>query len=308
MRRIVITVSAVALATLVVVICVRTASAQTNGSDNGKKGTVSVGVSSSSGSPGGSGSGSTVIHGGPAGPQCTYTMITTAEAEQANMPPGGPTPGNWYFVNCPGEELLIQNGGLVWIPTGTPIRPGPPAVTPEQVAAQAAASITLPSPVVATDPNQVTEANLATWVWIRAGFWHSRSVTASVDGVSATATATPVSVTYNMGDGGGFICNGPGTAYQPDVPAAQQHSSCTYTYRTSSAGQPSVDGNPDHGAFTVTATVTWSVSWVSVGSSGGGTSRHSKHPLQLTCGCSRCNRSALAEPTTDEGEQRCHAR
>jgi hypothetical protein len=61
-----------------------------------------------------------------------------------------------------------------------------------------------------------------------------------------------------MGDGSTVVCNGPGSAYDPTRPPDAQHSSCTYTYRRSSAGEPDQ-------RFAVSATATWRVTWQATG-------------------------------------------
>ncbi len=74
-----------------------------------------------------------------------------------------------------------------------------------------------------------------------------------------------------MGDGGSVTCNGPGPAYQPSVPAESQTTNCSYTYRKSSAGEPTVNGDPNNAGFPVTATITWGVSWTAQGIPASGT-------------------------------------
>ena len=56
------------------------------------------------------------------------------------------------------------------------------------------------------------------------------------------------------------------------VPETAQTTDCSYTYLKSSAGQPSAngDGDSNNGAFRVTATITWTVSWLATGVAGGG--------------------------------------
>ena len=127
----------------------------------------------------------------------------------------------------------------------------------------------LPSPLLHFDPASFGVTNLATWMWIDPSIWHVYSATASVASVTATAVATPRSVSWNMGDGSTVVCSGPGTPYRADLPASVQQTSCSHVFRRSSAGQPSPDGNPNDGAFTVTATVTWAVSWSSDVGGGG---------------------------------------
>lgn len=138
------------------------------------------------------------------------------------------------------------------------------------VGAQAADAIALPDPSISVNPALFSVVNLPTWLSIDPDLWHPYQATVTAGGVTATATATPIDVTWTMGDGGETVCDGPGTAYDPRLPAQDQSSSCTYTYGRSSAGEPSVTGNPDDGAFSVTAAVHWSVVWVADGAPGGG--------------------------------------
>jgi hypothetical protein len=77
------------------------------------------------------------------------------------------------------------------------------------------------------------------------------------------------SVTWTTGDGSTVTCDGPGTAYNPALSAEEQSTNCSHTYKTTSAGQASADGNPNDAAFTVTATVTWTVAWAGPNGSAG---------------------------------------
>jgi hypothetical protein len=144
-------------------------------------------------------------------------------------------------------------------------------VDPHAVALQAENSLNLPSPTIEFNPPTNAVVNLPTWLWVDAGLWHPYVVSATVGAVTATATATPTSVTWNLGDGGSLECAGPGTAYRTDLPASAQQTSCSHEYQTTSLGQPSPDGNPNDGAFRITATVAWEVAWTAQGAPGGGT-------------------------------------
>jgi hypothetical protein len=73
-----------------------------------------------------------------------------------------------------------------------------------------------------------------------------------------------------MGDGAVVDCTGPGAQYDVDLAPNLQTTSCAYTYTRTSDGEPSSDGNPNDGAFAVTATVTWDVMWTAIGAPGGG--------------------------------------
>ncbi len=161
-----------------------------------------------------------------------------------------------------------------WIPSAPPSLPsapaGAPGVDPRVVALQAENSLRLPTPDLHFNPAASSVVNLPTWLWIDPSIWHPLSVTATAGSVSATAVATPVSVTWQTGDGGQVVCGGPGRPFDFALPVDEQETGCQHTYLASSLGQPSPDGDPDHAAYQVRATVTWSVSWVAVGASGQG--------------------------------------
>ncbi len=86
----------------------------------------------------------------------------------------------------------------------------------------------------AIDADQVV--GVATWLWDAR---QPLSVTASIPGTTAELVATPMSVSFDMGDGRaplvmgsgpGAACQAPGVAYDTTLPSAAQHSDCTYTY------------------------------------------------------------------------------
>ncbi len=258
-------VTGVAAAGLVAVGPVHSAGAAADGSD-GPGATVTVGASSGGsggGAPGGAPRGPTGSGGGGNPWICTYTELTLNDG--GGFAPGGPTPGSWYSVTCTDQLTGVSVTQTEWITAQA--APGTPAVDPYAVARQAERSLRLPSPSNHFDPT-VPVVNLPTWLWIDPGVWHPYRVTASVGSVTATAVATPVTVTWSMGDGGSVTCDGPGTPFDPSEPA--QESPCSYLYPESSAGQPSPDGNPDDGAFVVVATIHWSVTWSVTGAAGGG--------------------------------------
>ncbi len=171
---------------------------------------------------------------------------------------GGESSGAWYVYRCSGDAGLRD--GLyrppVFLPDG-PGGPGASAPSPEALARQAYAQLRLPTPQIAASPRGPQLVRLPSWLWIENG-WHRVSATASVPGVSVTATATPDSVTWSMGDGGVRRCDGPGTPYTSDRDPRSASPDCGYTYRSASGG----DGYP------VTATIRWRVAWSGAGQSG----------------------------------------
>jgi hypothetical protein len=64
-----------------------------------------------------------------------------------------------------------------------------------------------------------------------------------------------------MGDGSTVVCEGPGTPWRPGLDPAGSSPDCGHRYLRASAGAPG-------GAFTVTVTVSWDVSWSGAGRSG----------------------------------------
>lgn len=252
----------VALAVVAAVVVLGATAAVADVSVSGSDGGSSLGVQVSGGTsvPG-------VTFPGAAGtaaadaPVCQFTGLTKTPDGVIVVSSGGP--GYLYLIACPGWSVGFGGSGLIWVPALASTATSTVA-DPSAVAAQAASEISLPTPDIQFNPGQpFTVVNIATWMWVSPGLWHSYSATASASGVTASATAVPVSVRWSMGDGASVVCTGPGTPYRPDVPAVDQSTACSHVYRSTSAGQRSPDGSPNDSAFTVTATITWDVSWSS---------------------------------------------
>lgn len=179
----------------------------------------------------------------------------------AQQDPSGEESGAWYVYRCSGDAGLTDGvyRPPVFIPDGQapPGDGSAPLPSPEQLARQAYSQLRLPSPSIAASPQGPQLVRLPTWLWLEEG-WGPVSATASVPGVSVSATARPESVTWSMGDGGRRRCDGPGTPYTSDRNPRSASPDCGYTYRSASGG----DG------FSVTATVRWGVSWSGAGQSG----------------------------------------
>jgi hypothetical protein len=173
---------------------------------------------------------------------------------------GGQTPGQWVFpVNCGGPSIT-NPAAPFWV-TKTQSAAAP--VNPAVLAQQALSKLPLAAPSIEMAPPATSDqlVNVSTWLWIDSEAWQGLSATAAAGPVSATATATPVEVVWNMGDGNQVTCAGPGTPYEPSNPNATTN--CSYTWTQSSAGQ-------SDGAYEVTATVYWQVAWTAAGAPGGG--------------------------------------
>lgn len=274
MRNFVIRVIAVSALASVVLVVGQSGSAfagRAVGADAG--GTISVGATTSASSGGApevaTGETPTTSGTGPPAfvPICTTDVLTLNNA--VGPPPGVTAPGSWFSILCTNAGGGTTTTNL-WISSAPGAPAAPPAVDPYAVALQAENSLNLPSLTIGFNPPTNAVVNLPTWLWVDPALWHPYVVSATVGAVTATATATPTSVTWNLGDGGSLVCAGPGTAYRTDLPASAQQTSCSYVYQTTSLGQPSSDGSPNDGAFRVTATVAWQVVWTAQGAPGGG--------------------------------------
>jgi hypothetical protein len=176
----------------------------------------------------------------------------------------GPVPGqqgSWYVWRCtgPGNVDAVFHPPI-WIAAGQPA-PGRPALpSPAQMAQVALRQLRLPTPGISANPAGEQLVRLPTWMWLSAG-WQPVSATAAVPGVSVTATATPMSVSWSMGDGHTVQCAGRGTPFPGGTNPAAPSPDCGHTYSASSAGQPGQ-------AYSVSATVHWKVTWAGAGQNG----------------------------------------
>jgi hypothetical protein len=192
----------------------------------------------------------------------TFTR-SPARPALRTLPAADPAPGQqgaWYVWKC--STAGVTDGLYrppVWIPDGQ--RPDAAQLpSPAELAQRAYKQLRLPTPSIAANPAGEQLVNLPTWMWLSNG-WGPVSATATVPGVSVTATATPTSVVWSMGDGSTVTCTGAGTPFHPDTDPTASSPDCGHTYRTSSASQAGQ-------AFPVSATVHWTVTWSGAGQGG----------------------------------------
>jgi hypothetical protein len=231
---------------------------------------VSQSAARAGGGPGGSGSGfGNVVCGQSYSPSCSVTAVTPGSGGQPSGKPGSSLaavgPGSCartQFGCVPPGCNLTQN--TLACPLGI-LGPGSPGAPPPGVLGQIARRLlVLPGPVIRSSPapGDLQLVHLPVWLWVNRAAWTPRSKTAAVPGEQVTATATPASVTWRMGDGSVVTCRGPGTPYTPRYSPASASPDCGHTYSRSSAGQP-------RGAYRVAATITWDVTWQATGGVGG---------------------------------------
>ncbi len=162
--------------------------------------------------------------------------------------------GGYYWVTCIDTATgdVVSSRYFIY-------QPGAPAMSPLALARSAVSSLTLAFPSPQTNPgiDQRQLPGIDTWMWIDAADWQPVSASASIPGMSATVTATPTQVTWDMGDGSApVVCDGPGTPYDPERPPADQTSDCTYRYQR-------------RGSYPASATVRWEITWSASDGDGG---------------------------------------
>jgi hypothetical protein len=123
-----------------------------------------------------------------------------------------------------------------------------PHVPTVDVAYDARDQISVPAPHVHTAPGARSYVQIKTGLWVDQVDYATKSITVTIPDQSVTATATPQSVTWKMGEAT-VTCDGPG------VPGGTQ---CGYTYQRSSANQPG-------GKYQISATITWTLAWTCTG-------------------------------------------
>lgn len=224
---------------------------------------IPVPCSSTGGSPG---SNASAGHNGPGAGSptvnntCTFLTLTRSQAANLGLSWPPPRGQHWALMDCLGgtagtgpQAVLISNAT------------GAPRVTPQQLLAQALGELRVPFLRPYTAPPRGSDGlvGLPEWFWVQAAQWHARTVTVTAGPVWATVTAVPSGLSIQPGAGQPIVnCHGPGSAYDPRLPALAQHAACSYTYLRPSAGQP---GN----AYRASVTATWRISWTGSGGAGG---------------------------------------
>jgi hypothetical protein len=198
-----------------------------------------------------------------------YSEVDGCYYQKANPQPRADDPawqghypdGAVYLASCPG--VTGTGGGLVW-------RQDPPPgfgganITAAELAIQAVRRMQLLGPDIGMVPEsgKVGLVGLPVWLWteVSSRTWGPISVTASVPGLSVTASANAEQISWRMGDGHTVVCRSPGTPYA-DRFGGRSSPNCGHTYTRTSARVPG-------GAYPVTATTTWRVVWVGGGQRG----------------------------------------
>jgi len=134
-----------------------------------------------------------------------------------------------------------------------------PGLRPLVLQARESLVLPLPSPEFSPPAASVrTLVGVDTWFWVPEADWAPVEATAEAGTVSVTATATPVLLRFEPGDGSAAVtCPGPGEPWTNDA-----ETSCSYTYQWVSAHHPD-------GRWPAAVQVEWEVTWsASTGHSG----------------------------------------
>jgi hypothetical protein len=166
------------------------------------------------------------------------------------VPVRDPVPGRTYVLTCTnarGEE--VYNELIVY-------EPGVTVIDAAGLARHAYRDLPLLFPAAHLSPPADADqlVGVPTWLWVDARSWVATSATASVPGLSATVTATPVRLVWRPGDGAEVVCEGPGRAYDPARRAREQRTECSHTYQRSSHRQPG-------GRYRAEVQMVWRVTW-----------------------------------------------
>jgi hypothetical protein len=230
--------------------------------DGGAQVVVAVPGSSSGGwsgpgYQGGGGAASTIV--------CTYSNV------DVNVMAGSPIPGTPLgdlstvaagtpvFVDC----RDTSTGDITYLNVTTWNPATPPVLAPSAavLAQMAVNSIRLPKPGVRTWPPSGSAGLVNLPVWLHVDNWAPVSASAGAAGLTATVTATPVRVMWDM-DEGSVTCAGAGSVYDTGVKPDPDASSCSYTYRHSSGV------NVDR-TFHDSSVIVWHVVWTATNGEGG---------------------------------------
>jgi len=242
------------------------------------------------GAPGGGGNGGGAGGGGGGGAGCTWQGQTVPcdggalgtfnngdgcyyrPYPGSLPPPAGATSGAWYMQSCG----VFGSGGVLGSPVWLTNPPSGP--TPEQLAQQAYAKITLKGAQIgiAPDTNGAGLVGMPVWMWttVSPQTWGPVTASESAGALTVTITGRAKNITWAMGDGTTVTCTSPGTPFKAGN-GGQRSPDCGHVYTAPSRTKPG-------GRYTVVATTAWEVTWVGGGRSGViNTTRTSQTTVQI---------------------------
>lgn len=163
--------------------------------------------------------------------------------------------------NCVREQGVRFVTRWIWLPG----RPDTVVVDPMTLVYESIAEMHLAPPQIKTAPavGQVGLVNMPVWMWVTKteNTWGPIVRSASVPGLSVTATARVKAINWSMGDGKTVRCEGPGTPYTKAA-GVQSSPTCGHRYTKASHKLPNCK-------YPVTAVAQWDITWQSTLGDGG---------------------------------------
>jgi hypothetical protein len=160
-----------------------------------------------------------------------------------------------------------QTALLVWIWSQGPPPNSGAGPTPGEVAHLAIKDMNLTAINIGIAPEPGSDSiglvGMPVWMWATNPDDHTYgpvTASASAGGITVTATARVLKLTWLMGDGTKVVCHTAGTPYQPSY-GMQESPDCGHIYTKSSSHE-------EDERFTVTAISDWVVTWAGAGQSG----------------------------------------
>ncbi len=192
---------------------------------------------------------------------CYYQLATPQPPASDPAWEGHYPAGAIYHLTCFG--YIGTGGGDGWFAT-PPAGLAGPAVSAAVLAQRAVSLLALRGPAIGIAPSlgRPGLVGLPVWLWtgVSAHTWGPVSATATVPGLSVTASARAQRITWSMGDGHTVTCRSPGTPYRVSL-GGRRSPDCGYVYEQPSAVVPG-------GKYRVVATTTWQVRWAGGGQAG----------------------------------------
>lgn len=189
--------------------------------------------------------------------ECYYKQVS--EDPAAPVWEGRYPDGAVYDIYCPDVVGFGTSFYRAWMATPPPGFGGP-GVSAAQLAVRAVELLPIRGPEIGTvpepGPDRLGLVGLPTWMWTARlpETVGPVSRTASVPGLSVTATAQMQKIVWEMGNGDRVTCLSPGTVYA-DRFLDRMSPDCGYRY-------------VEPGEYRVTATTTWQLTWAGGGETG----------------------------------------
>ena len=195
---------------------------------------------------------------------CTYTVAQPQPPPTSALWQGqSPADGAMYAKVCPQVDGSGLTTMLVFVPNGS-APPGGPSGDPRVLAEQAMASLVMRAPEIRMAPPPGSTSGLVglpVWMWAERGeeFLGPTRQSVSAGGVTVAAVGEVSRIAWDMGDGTTVVC-GAGTPYVSGAGGGSPD--CGHVYAQASTRH--VPG----GAWPITATSTWTITWSGGGLSG----------------------------------------